>query len=153
MTQKLTFALALTLIYGCAPKSDESPCIPNFQGSGMALRVEKLRDNQDGTSSTYLFKLCEDAKPHPTVFSVYGIAAGASTVTNPTSSVRAPSVRNSSYSGAQFEVDFRSFDLKFVVHQDMPTSTGYVYDTSVEMVRGELSQAIFAGNDPEQDHQ
>jgi len=143
--KKLLVPVILTaLFYGCAPKQEAAQCTPNFQGNGMNIRMTMLRTNDNGTVA-YSIKLCGDAKPSPTVYSIYGAAVTETGINNPVGQVRAKSVERSSHSGAQFEVDFRDYDKKFFVFQDQATSTGYALDTRNEMVSGDLSMADYAG--------
>ncbi|HEX4922807.1 MAG TPA: hypothetical protein VFV50_01935 [Bdellovibrionales bacterium] len=138
-------AAALAVMNACAPKPDQAACTPNFVGSGMSIRMEYLRENSDG-SGAYSIKLCEDANPNSIVFSVYGVSALETAVTNPVTAVRLQSALESSHSGAQFEVNFRNGDHKFFIFQDRPLgANSYALDTTRQLVSGELSQATYAG--------
>jgi hypothetical protein len=144
MNTKISHLVLLSLLYGCAPKTEATKCVSNFQGSGMDVRMTRVRTNSDG-SQAYSIQLCGDAKPSPTVFTVYGLAANETSITDPGARYRLRHIEGSSHSGAQFEVDFRSYDVSFVIYQDAVTSTGYVLDTTNELIRGNLAQAEYAG--------
>lgn len=110
----------------------------------MDVRVVRVRTNSDGTPA-YSIQLCGDSKPSPTVFTVYGLAANESSVSDTNARYRLQHVEGSSHSGAIFEVSFRSYDVSFIIYQDGQTSTGYTFNTTNELVRGDLSQAEYAG--------
>ncbi len=139
--KKLLLALLLVTVNSCAPKQESAPCAADFQGSGMAIKMEFKRKNSDG-SDAYLVQLCGDSKPSPIVYTVYGATSAEAAISNPASAFRLQHIQDSSHSGAQFEVNFKSNDNWFAIYQDRVTSAGYAYDTTNELVRGNLDQAV-----------
>jgi hypothetical protein len=143
---KFTF-IALSIFFvctGCGEQTNKVACTPNFEGGGMSIKMQYLRDNSDG-SSAYSIQMCNDSRPPGVTFSVYGGSAAETMISNPTSSVRLQRVKDSAYSGAQFEVNFKGFDTWFVIYLDRPSAGTYILDTTNEMVRGDLSLATYAG--------